>query len=193
MIIKLLRFTLMSSFTIAFLLLCERDGYTLQRDSRNFPSHSKTTITVQTHEMNHSNQPTTHFHPHEEHRNHTPTYFYYINSIYPAYTYPVGDDSFYYSAPLDESNSNNDDNTATSSNSDHSSLPNGTWTSADSGNVPDKAFVYQMENGSPTYYCRVQYKDTSYYGVLTPGAGCYIQDQSAVIRFNQYDVLISSE
>lgn len=122
----------------------------------------------------------------------TPYYFYYNTGVQPYYVYP-GEDSYYYSTPPSNGyNSNNTDNTQTSLPTyDSSSLPDGTWVSESGGAAPDKAFVYQISNGAPSYYCRVQYNYTTYYGVLTPNVGCYIQDQSAIIQFNQYEVLIS--
>jgi hypothetical protein len=70
-------------------------------------------------------------------------------------------------------------------------LPSGIWTKASYGEVPDKAFVYQSNAGETDYYCRVEYRDQMYYGVLVPHEGCMVQYQSRTVRLNQYEVLIS--
>jgi len=130
-----------------------------------------------------------HGHRHQWYYNNIQPNLYYYNpglSPYFYYYYP-GDDSYY-----NNSTNYNQTNTQTALPTyDSSSLPDGTWITERDGAIPDKAFVFQIVNGGPTYYCRVQYKYTTYYGVLSPNIGCYIQDDSAIVKFSQYDVLIS--
>lgn len=71
-------------------------------------------------------------------------------------------------------------------------LPNGVWVTANSGNVPDNAIAYSDQNGNTAYYCRAMYNNQLYYGELLPNDGCYAQDQSTLIRFTEYDVLVNS-
>jgi len=130
----------------------------------------------------------------DHHRSNTFIY-YYANPYYPQYYNQ--DDSYYYETPSDTSTTVNTETTTQYSDStqpyDPSTLPNGSWLLVNGGSVPDKALVFQMNNGSPTYYCRVQYNFVTHYGVLSPGNGCFIQDGSNLLHFDEYEVLISSD
>jgi hypothetical protein len=116
----------------------------------------------------------------------SPDYGYYDYDSAPASddSYFGGNDSFYDSS---------DNNSAVSSSSSVAQYPNGNWVSADNGNVPNNAIVYNNTNtnGISTYYCRADYNGQTYYGLLVPNEGCYVQDQTVSIRFNTYDVLVS--
>lgn len=68
------------------------------------------------------------------------------------------------------------------------------WISKQNGAVPDNALVLTVDmNGNKAYYCRTNYKDTIYQGVLVEGEGCYVKDNDANIRFDSYEVLVQSE
>lgn len=202
-----------SCFAIIFLMMTVTTGYSSQTDNRGFPvqqqfqgstfisPHSLKNTSVSNPSVNNTK---TINHGHSYKNNHDWIYhtvspsFYYYNpgtSPYFYYYYP-GDDSYYNSVLPDNSppvnTGYNQNNVQTALPVyDVSSLPDGTWITERDGNVPDKAFVFQIVNGTPTYYCRVQYNYTTYFGVLSPTIGCYIQDDSGIIKFSQYDVLIS--
>lgn len=117
----------------------------------------------------------------------TPFNFYFDAVGYPYYVTPLVGDHFYYSITTDAVT---DDNFS-SPYAGIISLPFGKWIAASSGYVPDKAIVYKMYGADATFYCRSEYQFRLYYGVLTPHSGCFIEDQSAIIQMNDYEVLIS--
>lgn len=131
---------------------------------------------------------------HRHNRNNTNTIIYY-NTV--PYYYPNNynsyDDSYYQITPPDTSTPINPDTSTLNQPYNISTLPNGDWVSANSGSVPNKAYIFQTNNNAPLYYCRAQYKYTTYYGVLIPGAGCSIQDEGAMVNVNEYEALVSTE
>ncbi|VVC77060.1 hypothetical protein AQUSIP_23870 [Aquicella siphonis] len=119
---------------------------------------------------------------------HSNALFFYFNADgYPYLATPTEDDFFYYSSMTGYAAGGNAPDPENST----FAPPYGKWVAASNGFVPDKAFVYQAEDPVPTFYCRGQYRYRIFYGVLTPNAGCFIEDQSAIIRLNDYEVLIS--
>lgn len=66
-----------------------------------------------------------------------------------------------------------------------------TWVAAKNGDVPNNAVVNTSDNGKNTYYCQVQYLKNTFYGVLVPQDGCYVENSSVTMRFASYNVLVS--
>ena len=76
----------------------------------------------------------------------------------------------------------------------------GSWVPAHNGDVPDNALPYAPDNGdngndnsNNAFYCRGQYNNQTYDGVLIAGEGCYVDDNAnaATIRLQNYEVLLS--
>jgi hypothetical protein len=76
------------------------------------------------------------------------------------------------------------------------------WVAAHNGEVPDNAIPYTDDNGqndtdysndNSAYYCRAQYNNEVYDGVLVANEGCYVEDSAnaATIRLENYDVLVN--
>jgi hypothetical protein len=64
------------------------------------------------------------------------------------------------------------------------------WVTAENGDVPDNAVVNGSENNVTTYYCREEFNGKMYYGLLIPKDGCYVQEQSATMKFDNYEVMV---
>jgi hypothetical protein len=64
------------------------------------------------------------------------------------------------------------------------------WVAAENGDVPDNAVVNGNENNVTTYYCREEFNGKMYYGLLIPKDGCYVQEQSVTMKFENYDVMV---
>lgn len=162
-----------------------------------YPSSNRTTTLVQPNShkvqssINFQHQENQRRHDHDYHRHNrifiAPSYIYF--NSYPYYYKSNEDDSYYYTTPSSSTNINSE--TIYQSDMDNS-LPEGNWVVASDGQVPDNAIIYNDVNNATTYYCRAIYRDQMYYGVLILNDACYIKDQSATIRFDQYDVLVSN-
>ena len=195
---------LTTSFGIVILLLSESASYSSpQTDNRGFPAQHAHAPSLGTPRPNavvgapagHNrqqfiHQPENRNNNHFHHNNSTVVVPYFYDFTTPDYyvTQPEDDNSFNYSTTTEETPNDNDTiQPPTSFN-----FPDGQWIASSDGSVPNQALVYQTQNGQPTYYCRVLYQNQYAYGVLTPNEGCYITDQSNVIRFNTYDVLTAN-
>jgi hypothetical protein len=74
------------------------------------------------------------------------------------------------------------------------------WVAAANGEVPNGAEPYtddnqsQQSNNVAMFYCRGQYNNQSYSGVLVAGEGCYVDDHvnAATIRLQNYQVLVNN-
>jgi hypothetical protein len=74
------------------------------------------------------------------------------------------------------------------------------WVPAANGQVPNGAVPYSDDNNPPQagsaseFYCRGQYNNQSYSGVLVAGEGCFIDDRvnAATIRLQNYQVLVNN-
>ncbi|GEM_PF-5851890 len=210
---RFLRYVLIIYFLIMLLLFSEK-AIAYQKDLRGFPITSSPGPSFGTPPVNSQfgapqsalpaiNTPhpvSNQFqHPHDRDHDrdrkhfHGVPYFFYYNNVYPFYYNVPNDDSYYHTTAPSDNNDNISGYEITSQpdNAYDGSLPEGIWVAASNGGVPGNAIVYQTNNNVDTYYCRAYYRDQMYYGVLTPDDACYIHDQSATIRFDQYEVLVS--
>ena len=133
-------------------------------------------------------------------------------NYYPYYYYPYGnsDNDYDNNANVADNYSDNyyADNTSTTTHTEqtasydndqtsndttaNTSPSNQVWLMSSKGQVPANAVIYSTDNGITTYYCRADYKGQVYYGELIPNDGCYVQDQSVTLRFDQYEVLLTN-
>lgn len=116
-------------------------------------------------------------------------YDYYSYSYYDYPTYFLSDenDSNYLSTEMSDATTKYSNETTQST-----SISNTTWVAAKNGNVPENAVVNSNENNTPTYYCRAKLSSQTYYGVLVPKDACYIQEKDATLRFDSYEVMVTS-
>lgn len=149
-------------------------------------------------------QPVTHnqsqFHGHEEHGEHHFHHNNYGGYFYPNYVpsyvvFPYDTSYVSYTSTPDNSAAEEPSNQPQASSPTPSSYVQASagqqWLSAQNGNVPDNAVLFQSDaKGNKFYYCQAQLKTTNYFGVLVPGDACYVQDQGASIRFTSYQVLV---
>lgn len=126
-----------------------------------------------------------------KHNFNVPFAIYYTNSLYPYYPTTYGYTS-YDNSYLNDVPSVSITEISNSVSNLQNQLPSGIWQSASQGNIPEGAIVYQNINRSDTFYCRANYHDTTFYGMVIQGEGCYIQQGSSTIRFTQYEVLVQS-
>jgi len=139
------------------------------------------------HPMNNNNHPTNNNgnHNHHHFNQNNNGYYFYNNVAVPYYVAPAEDEDDSYVQPEDEDNDN-------ANNNDQANLTGNAWASANDGQVPQNAVSYQDGNGATVYYCRTLYNSTEYYGYLVSGDGCYVDDQSTTLRFEQYEVLVQN-